>query len=328
VRIAFAGVAHWHSRHYINPLIDRSDVEIAGFSDPDVEAARKWAAQAGGEAFADYRTMCERVRPDLVVALGRHIDMADQARYLLSAGYPSILEKPCGVNVEQVRELEALAAETGTFAAVPFAYRYSRMCELITGDLGGADLTYGLFRQIPGPAGRYREWGVGWNLDPRLAGGGCTLNLSIHFYDLARFLAPGAEWSVQSAAMSSRLSGEGVEDFSATLLTGTDGRRAVVETGYAFPGAAGDTSLAVVNGGDYVMWDGNSRGITVTRADGAVSRFDAATNQSAYYGAFLFDVIGRVRDGREAPVTLSDMLAAAEMAERAYRLAGRPDLMS
>jgi predicted dehydrogenase len=185
------------------------------------------------------------------------------------------------------------------------------MCELIAGDLGGADLTYGLFRQIPGPAGRYREWGVGWNLDPRLAGGGCTLNLSIHFYDLARFLAPGAEWSVQAASMSSRLSGEGVE-----------------ETGYAFPGAAGDTSLAVVNGGDYVMWDGNSRGITVTRADGAVSRFDAATNQSAYYGAFLFDVIGRVRDGREAPVTLSDMLAAAEMAERAYRLAGRPDLMS
>src|SRR5690606_13497992 len=103
-------------------------------------------------------------------------DMAAEAEYLIEAGIPFAMEKPCGVNVAEVERIEKLARDRGIFAAVPFTYRTSPFHDLIKRFSPGKELVYGTFRQIPGPVQRYRDFGVEWNLDHKLAGGGCTLN--------------------------------------------------------------------------------------------------------------------------------------------------------
>src|SRR5436309_251770 len=66
-----------------------------------------------------------------------------------------------------------------------------------------------------------------------LSGGGCTINLSPHFLDLALALM-GPDVTVDQAVMSNAAWHERIEDYSCiTLARGAD--RCVIETGYLFP---------------------------------------------------------------------------------------------
>jgi predicted dehydrogenase len=327
VRVAFIGVSHWHTAHYLKGLDRAEDVTLVGVADPDPEVAQRYADGSSTTGFTDYRAMCEQTRPDVVFALGRHVDMAAEAEFLIEAGIPFAIEKPCGVNVREVERLASLARDHAAFAAVPFTYRMSRFRQLIREFSGSKELTYGLFRQIPGPVARYRQDNVEWNLDRATAGGGCTLNLSIHFFDLLRVLAPSAPWQVSGATMSNALTGVDVEDFSATLLE-SGGRRASVETGYIFPSRPGELLLSVCVEGDYYVWDGRKGQITMTLLEGREETFPERSSQSAYYPDFLVDTIRRVRENEPPDADLGDMVQAARLAESAYRHAGDTIAMS
>jgi predicted dehydrogenase len=330
MRIAFIGVSHWHTQFYIEPIMGAlghdAGIQLVGVSDPLPQFADRWSAATGAPAFADYRIMCERLKPDLVFALGRHSEMAAEGDYLIRQGIPFAMEKPCGVSVAEVESMEKLARANSAFVAIPFMYRISRFVELIREFAGDTEMTYGMFRQIPGPVSRYREWDSTWNLERRDAGGGCTLNLSILSYDLARVLAPSTDWRVDAASMSNAQTGIEVEDFSATILASEDGRRATIETGYNIPGRYAENMLSVVVGDTYFSWNGREQNIRITTPDGAERLFDARVSHTSYSPEFVIDTVRRVRDQIAPDGDLTDMLAAARMAESAYRLAGFPGM--
>src|SRR5262249_62242838 len=71
------------------------------------------------------RTPPARARPDFVVALGRHRQMARIAHDLLDQGYPFLMEKPMGINAAEVEAVAAKAARLDAFVAVPLAQRYT-----------------------------------------------------------------------------------------------------------------------------------------------------------------------------------------------------------
>lgn len=321
MRAALVGVSHWHTNLYAEPIADDQRIEIVGVSDPGVKSAERWAERLGTTAFADYREMCERNRPDLVFALGRHIDMPELARYLVDAKIPFVLEKPCGVSVADVVALRDLAADRSAFVAVPFCYRYSDLRRLISRLAGTEELRYGMFRFVPGSVSRYYDWGVEWNLDPTLAGGGCTLNVSVHFFDLVRMLAPTASWRVGAASMSNALSGADVEDYSVVLLE-ADGRRAVVETGYASSGTPGDAAMSVYTDSHHFRLEGGTGNVVVVDADGEQTVFTDLGQQRDHYAEFVRDTIARVQEDEPPAADLSDMVEAARLAESAYRCAG------
>ncbi len=183
---------------------------------------------------------------------------------------------------------------------------------------------------VPGPVARYYNWGAEWSQQLGQSGGGSTLNLSIHFFDLIHELAPNADWKVTGASMSSSLSGSEVEDYSISLVEGKDGVRAVIETGYFFPvGTSGENVMVVVKGGDYYRWDASTQQVVVTFEDGREPQtFDVGRGtQSAYYPAFVNDVIRRVRNGEPPEAGLPEVLRAVRMVESAYRHAGYVDSM-
>ena len=105
MRVALIGVSHWHTPFYSEPVLAMTDAAIVGVSDPDVARAEPLAAKAKCLVFADYRDMCAALKPDFAFVLGRHSDMADEARFLIDSRIPFAIEKPCSVNAAQAHDI-------------------------------------------------------------------------------------------------------------------------------------------------------------------------------------------------------------------------------
>ena len=88
LKVGLIGVSHWHLPNYLRPLQALPDVRVVAVSDPDPAVARDVADGIGADWSADYRELCDRVRPDFVFALGRHCDMAAQGEFLADRGLP------------------------------------------------------------------------------------------------------------------------------------------------------------------------------------------------------------------------------------------------
>ena len=128
MRIVLIGVSHWHTPFYADPVLKMENAGIVGVSDPDAARAADLAAKARCPVFTDYREMCARLKPDFAFALGRHNEMAEQARFLIEQGIPFAIEKPCALNAAEARDIAERARSAGAFAAVPLVMRY---CPLV-----------------------------------------------------------------------------------------------------------------------------------------------------------------------------------------------------
>ncbi|MGB6748415.1 MAG: Gfo/Idh/MocA family oxidoreductase, partial [Xanthobacteraceae bacterium] len=129
IRVAAIGVSHWHALNdaaYLRHLIAMKDVELVGLQDFDAGLVARRAAEVGNPpVFTDYHGVLKTLRPDFVVALGRHSQMAAIAHDLLDAGYPFLMEKPMGISAKEVDAVAEKAARKNAFVAVPLAQRYS-----------------------------------------------------------------------------------------------------------------------------------------------------------------------------------------------------------
>src|ERR1700722_15388349 len=234
MRIVLIGVSHWHTPFYLDPVLTMPGVSVVGVSDPDLSRAQEVAAKARCPAFADYREMCARLKPDFAFALGRHCDMADEARLLIEERIPFAIEKPCAVTAADAHEIAARAARANVFAAVPFVIRYSPLIDTIREVAAGEAVQYVVFKFIGGMIDRYREQRVEWMLHRATTGGGALLNLGVHFIDLCRVLLPDTQLTVVGSAMSNNFSSLDIEDYAVVLMRG-DGATCMVETGYLIP---------------------------------------------------------------------------------------------
>ena len=129
IRVAAIEVSHWHALNdaaYLRHLIAMPDIDLVAIQDSDAGLVARRAAEVGSPpTFTDYREMLATTRPDFVVALGRHRQMAGIAHDLLDQGYPFLMEKPMGINASEVEAVAAKAAQLNAFVAVPLAQRYA-----------------------------------------------------------------------------------------------------------------------------------------------------------------------------------------------------------
>jgi predicted dehydrogenase len=92
IRIAAIEVSHWHALYdaaYLRHLVAMPDVELVTVQDSNADLVAKRAAEVGSPpTFTDYRKMLSTTRPDFVVALGRHRQMAGIAHDLLDQAIP------------------------------------------------------------------------------------------------------------------------------------------------------------------------------------------------------------------------------------------------
>jgi predicted dehydrogenase len=322
MKIALIEVSHWHAPLYLEALAS-SGAQVVAVSDQDPAVARRVAERLGCRADADYPTMLREVRPDFVFAFGRHREMPAIAAHLIRARLPFAMEKPMGLSGEEVVALRALAESQGAFIAVPFVFRYSPIQEVIDGLRASGrfgELTNGYFRFIAGPPSRYTQGDSAWLLDPATSGGGCTINLSVHFLDLSlALLGPRVVESVY-AVLGRRKYGGPVEDFSTVLLSTGDGVACTIETGYAYPSDPAHprhlelcltttTGYLEVREGQYA-WAGHD-GVRIERA--------IDTDTDRFYPLFVRRTLSDFASGARPITSVGDMARVMALVDAAYR---------
>jgi predicted dehydrogenase len=320
IRVAAVGVGHWHALNdaaYLRHLVAMPDVELVAIQDSDPALAAKRAAEVGSPpAFTDYPKMLAVIRPDFVVALGRHREMAGIAHDLLDQGCPFLMEKPMGINASEVDSVSAKAARLNAFVAVPLAQRYApfamRARELLAaGRFGPLSHIYVRINR-PGPA-RYPAWDCAWMLDPAEAGGGCLRNLGPHGLDMFLHLT-GEDAQVTGAQLSRRAHESPVEDYASVMLRSASGILGTVEVGNGFPrdGTDGEWKIA-------------GRDAILTMKDGilklATSEGDETypgTSVTAPYFTAVRDALDRWQKGVPPPISVHDCARAVRLIDQAY----------
>jgi len=324
MRIVLIGVSHWHTPFYSTPVQEMTDVTVVGVSDPDASRAEPLAARANCPVFIDYREMCAKLKPDFAFVLGRHSDMAEEARFLIDSHIPFAIEKPCSLNATEAQDIARRAAREGVFAAVPLVMRYCPIISAIRELAAGEQIQYLSFKFVGGMVDRYYQQQVEWVIDRAVSGGGPLLNLGIHFVDLCRVLLGNADLKVTGAMMSNRAAGLTIEDHAVVLMQG-GGASCMVETGYLYPApnSVFDMHYSIRTEKHYFAARDNSTLEIVTNDRRRTTREMKLTNVF-FYPEFVRDTLRRVRDGRPPIADLADNAAAVTLIEAAYALSPLP----
>jgi predicted dehydrogenase len=173
-----------HYGHGLDAIFEgRRGIEVVGVADPDAAGRAKAQARTrAARAYADYRDMLERERPQLVSIAPR---LTDQRHAMLmaalTAGAHVYCEKPFTRTLAEADEVLALAARTGRRIAVAHQGRV-------------APATLLLKRRLDeGLIGELLEIRVHGKQDRR-AGGEDMVVLGTHQFDIVRFLAGDPLW--------------------------------------------------------------------------------------------------------------------------------------
>lgn len=339
VRIAVSGVGHWHALEdaaYLTHLPNMPDVEVVALQDPDSErvshvAEKLDSALGAPQFFTDCGQMLAATRPDFVLALGRHNVMAGIGHQLLDAGYPFLMEKPMGLNADEVRGIAEKAEATAGFAAVPLFQRYlpfvakakTAIAEGLFGPLSNMSL-----RSLRPGSDRYVRWGAPWMLDPAISGGGCLRNVGLHLIDMFLHVL-GEDAEVIGAQISNRALGKPVEDYACVQLRSASGVLGLIEVGNTFPyqGAPNPHgsyiragSELLLSGRDALLTakEGSMRMITADRQEVTSARPDKAPPF-----AILEDTLDRWRSGKPPVTDAWDCWRAMVLVDHAYQVAER-----
>ena len=325
-RIAAIGVSHWHSLYdsaYLRHLAAIPDTKLVALQDTSATIAAQRAAELGGPAvYTDYRRMLTDVKPDFVIALGRHSSMAETALYLLDQGYPFLMEKPMGVDADEVRRVADRAAAKNAFVAVPLGQRYQPFvarARALSAEARFGPLSHIYFRLNRPTSARYFAWDAPWMLDPRDAGGGCLRNLGSHGLDLFTFLT-GEDAQVTGAQISARALDRAVEDYASVLLRSASGVLGTIEVGNTFPRAGTDGELKIAWRDAILTLKDDT--IRLTTAAGEESTSGAPAEPLALTA--LRDALDHWRRGQRPPISVHDCLRAVRLIDQAYALARRP----
>ncbi len=315
LRVAIAGAGHWHCPMYLKGIKD-ADVQIVGVSDHDEETAARYGAEFGCENSSHLPSLIEKTSPDFVFAFGRHIEMPQTLEALINAEIPFCVEKPAGIHYQDVLDLAEQAERKGLFAAAPFVMRKAGWITRIkalheSGMLG--NLAHLYFRYHAGPVNRYQTCNCDWMLDPNLSGGGCSINLGIHYVDLFMYLT-GEEAEVRGAVAGNRVCGEQVEDTSTILLQSTQGVTGVVESGYNFPSASGSSCFSIISSELYCNID---RSMHLVWKNG-----DEEEAQLTFYSYadFAKDLLDDFREGTQPVAALRDVGRALKIINEAQSI--------
>ena len=325
MRVAAIGVAHWHALYdaaYLRHLAAMPDVDIVGLHDPDGRVVAHRAAAIGdAPVFTDYRELLAATRPDFVLALGAHAAMAEVAHYLVDHGHPFLMEKPMGLNADEVAGVAAKAAARNAFVAVPLGWRYLPFVVhgrrlLAEGRFGPLSHVY--FRLNRPTSARYPAWDSPWMLDPTQSGGGCLRNLGNHGLDAFRFLT-GEDARVTGAQISARALGQPVEDYASVLVRSASGVLGTIEVGNTSPRGGGDTAAKLAGrDGMLVLSNDVLRFVSDEHDETFPAEPAAPMAQIA-----LRDALEHWKRGAPPPISVHDLVPVVAMIDEAYTLAAR-----
>lgn len=154
--------------------------------DLDLERARRLAAQSPGCAATDSVGEALASKEVSVVFVATvNAALAPLACQAAEAGKHVLVEKPVGISVAELDQLERVAAKKGVLVRAAYNHRYHPACLKAleiwrSGSLGPIMFVRGRYGQ-GGRLGYEKEW----RADPKVSGGGELIDQGVHLIDLA-----------------------------------------------------------------------------------------------------------------------------------------------
>jgi predicted dehydrogenase len=234
---------------------------------------------------------------DLVFVTTRHDSHAALAAEALRAGKAVWLEKPVGLNLDEVLDVARAVQETSGFLVVGYNRRFSAHARAIKQAFarrqGSLAIHYVIAAGAP-PRGT-------WLLDPR-EGGGRIVGEACHFVDLCTFLVGSPPTTVYARALSRDPESD---DSMVALLGFADGSNATIEY-------LAKASPSLPKERFEVSCDGRTArcdNFRVTTFSGAK---DLRTfNQDKGQATALDEVVDALRHGRSSPFTLFELVGVS-----------------
>lgn len=318
MNIAIVGVSHWHAPLYYRPAGRLAGVRIIAVSDPNLTVAKRVGDELEARAFTEYRDLIAEARADFIFAFGRHCDMPEIATALIDEGIPFFIEKPAGMNFGQVAALRDHARAKGVYVGTGFNFRVSDLYKKILAVIGEDPVTHASFRYIAGGPDRYREAGCAWMLDPKLSGGGSTINLSIHFVDMFRRFTRESPREVVSL-MGHFTWNLPIEDYSSVILRSRSST-CTIESGYTFPAKLGvfDLGFSLRTTRHYIVVRPDNLMEVHRTSDGHQEVLPTQVSNAYWYPAFVTEAIDRFARGLPPIATLDDLAEAMRVIDAAY----------
>jgi predicted dehydrogenase len=179
------------ARLHLEGSRDLPEVTFAAICDIREEHAIQVAAEFGGRAFSDYRTMLDTVPLDGVIITSPHLLHAEMVRAAALAGVAVLVEKPMATTVEDATSMIDACEIAGVPLVIGHVLHFDEGAKaaeevLRTGRLG---------RVVAITYRRSSHYGRGsrpdWFFDPRMAGGGIAMNVGTHGLDRIQWLGGG-----------------------------------------------------------------------------------------------------------------------------------------
>jgi predicted dehydrogenase len=320
-RVGFLGVG-WIGRHRMEAMLKTGAVEAAAIADPSSEMAQEALKLAPDAKLVHGLDGLLAEGLDGVVIATPSALHAEQSIRALEAGAAVFCQKPLGRTAAEARAVVEAARAADRLLAVDLSYRFTngmqRIRELIqAGELGriyAADL---VFHNAYGPD-------KGWFYDPKLAGGGCVMDLGVHLVDLALWALDFPELGRVSShllAGGEKLPLGKVEDYAAAQIELDGGVSVRLACSWRLP--AGQD--AVISAEFY----GSDGGAALRNVDGSFYNFEAllyrgtaaenlASDAEEWAGRAAADWAVRLAAGERFDRAAERLVAVAEALDRIY----------
>ncbi|MFC9763960.1 Gfo/Idh/MocA family protein [Rhodococcus jostii] len=313
-RMAVVGTSHWHHKFYRETLA--RDADVVAYSDPSQAKIDEVRELYGDTGHLDWHDLLDgKLNLDGVIILARHDQMKDVALAFIDKGVPIILEKPGGLNADEVGEIRAAAEVKSVPIGVAFIQRAGHTKKQLDA-LGAIDYATFLFHS--GPPERYINQSP-WALEHKHAGGGAFINLAVHYIDLFLEATGATTLTVQAQAQYRLSSAYDVEDRLTALLTTPEGVSAVVEVGYAFPSSPEIRYLSYSARGEngYLEISGTCN-IKVTKTTGESTTVNENVDAGPLTTIFIESAVAGVRSGFDGLAGIADLHRTMQIVDAAY----------
>jgi predicted dehydrogenase len=320
MKIAFIGIQHWHAKHYYTAVSKLSKYKIVGISDPNSNTVDQISANLDTTGYTDYRELIIQQKPDFVFIFAPHNELASTTQFVIDQGIACLVEKPGGMNQQEVANLREQAEKKKLHIATGFNFRVSDFYKQVMAMIEHEQVTFASFRFIAGGPSRYRESGNKWMLNPALSGGGSTINLSVHFFDMFRQFTKSEPTEI-SSLMGNHTWQLPIEDYASAIVRSPQAL-CTIETGYTFPATTQtpfDLRFCVRTNSQYLIANGDGSIEIRKNATHELKTIQTPSNGNAYwYPTFVQETLSRFDQGKPPVGNLFDLEKAMQMVDAAY----------
>ncbi len=242
VKVAVVGAGSMGLNHIrVLSEFDDERVQLVGVAENFTANLERVINRFHVPGFADYRTMIEQTRPDLLVVAAPTQLHHEVATFALNAGCHTLVEKPIATTIAEAEQLVALAAAQGLRLAVGHVERFNPAVQalkeqLVAGNLGKV---FHLHARRLGP------------YPPRIRDVGVILDLATHDIDAMLYLTNGGVEHV--SAETQRLVHQTHEDLLLGLMRFDTGAIGMLDVNWLTPtkvrelNVTGERGLYTVN---------------------------------------------------------------------------------